>query len=285
MKRKIIAVLMAGALAASLAGCSTGLANEYVSIKQYKGIEVPQVLPEDVTDEEVETEIQLRLQMGVKREDIFLVTKLWPTEYEDGAKAIEDTLKRLDTDYVDLLILHQPVGNYLAGYKAMEEAYKAGKVKALGLSNFPQERIQDVIDHCEIKPQMVQVEAHPYYPQTELKAYLAKYEMVLMTWYPLGHGDKSLVGEEVFTKLAEKYGKTNAQIVLRWHVQAGNVIIPGSKNAEHIKDNFNIFDFALTEEEMAEIGKLDKNTRYYNMSLEDAAKNYLSLQIDFNAQE
>ena len=222
---------------------------------------------------------------GVKREDIFLVTKLWPTEYEDGAKAIEDTLKRLDTDYVDLLILHQPVGNYLAGYKAMEEAYKAGKVKALGLSNFPQERIQDVIDHCEIKPQMVQVEAHPYYPQTELKAYLAKYEMVLMAWYPLGHGDKSLVGEEVFTKLAEKYGKTNAQIVLRWHVQAGNVIIPGSKNADHIKDNFNIFDFTLTDEEMAEIGKLDKNTRYYNMSLEDAAKNYLSLQIDFNAQE
>lgn len=196
---------------------------------------------------------------GVKREDIFLV--------------------------VDLLILHQPVGNYLAGYKAMEEAYKAGKVKALGLSNFPQERIQDVIDHCEIKPQMVQVEAHPYYPQTELKAYLAKYEMVLMAWYPLGHGDKSLVGEEVFTKLAEKYGKTNAQIVLRWHVQAGNVIIPGSKNADHIKDNFNIFDFTLTDGEMAEIGKLDKNTRYYNMSLEDAAKNYLSLQIDFNAQE
>ena len=106
-----------------------------------------------------------------------------------------------------------------------------------------------------------------------------------MAWYPLGHGDKSLVGEEVFTKLAEKYGKTNAQIVLRWHVQAGNVIIPGSKNADHIKDNFDIFDFALTEEEMAEIGKLDKNTRYYNMSLEDAAKNYLSLQIDFNAQE
>ena len=222
---------------------------------------------------------------GVKREDIFLVTKLWPTEYEDGAKAIEDTLKRLGTDYVDLLILHQPVGNYLAGYHAMEEAYKAGKVKALGLSNFPEKLIQDVIDHCEIKPQMVQVEAHPYYPQTELKAYLAKYQMVLMAWYPLGHGDKSLVGEEVFTKLAQKYGKTNAQIVLRWHVQAGNIIIPGSKNADHIRDNFNIFDFALTEEEMAEIANVDKNTRYYNMSLEDAAKAYMANQIDFNAQE
>ena len=222
---------------------------------------------------------------GVKREDIFLVTKLWPTEYEDGMKAIDETLRRLDTAYVDLLILHQPVGNYLAAYKTMEEAYKAGKVKALGLSNFPEKLIQDVIDHCEIKPQMVQVEAHPYYPQTELKAFLAKYEMVLMAWYPLGHGDRSLVGEEVFTKLAQKYGKTNAQIVLRWHVQAGNVIIPGSKNAYHIKDNFNIFDFALTEDEMDEISKLDKNTRYYNMSLEDAAKAYMANQIDFNAQE
>ena len=222
---------------------------------------------------------------GVKREDIFLVTKLWPTEYEDGERAIEDTLKRLGTDYVDLLILHQPVGNYLAGYKAMEEAYRAGKVKALGLSNFPEKLIQDVIDHCEIKPQMVQVEAHPYYPQTELKQYLSKYQMVLMAWYPLGHGDKSLVNEEVFTELAKKYGKTNAQIVLRWHVQEGNVIIPGSKNAAHIRDNFDIFDFSLTEDEMARIAKVDKNTRYYNMSLEDAAKAYLASQIDFNAQE
>lgn len=222
---------------------------------------------------------------GVKREDIFLVTKLWPTEYEDGERAIEDTLKRLGTDYADLLILHQPVGNYLAGYQAMEEAYRAGKVKALGLSNFPEKLIQDVIDHCEIKPQMVQVEAHPYYPQTELKQYLSKYQMVLMAWYPLGHGDKSLVNEEVFTELAKKYGKTNAQIVLRWHVQAGNVIIPGSQNAAHIRDNFDIFDFSLTEDEMARIAKVDKNTRYYNMSLEDAAKAYLASQIDFNAQE
>ena len=109
--------------------------------------------------------------------------------------------------------------------------------------------------------------------------------MVLMACYPLGHGDKSLAAEEIFTKLAKKYGKTNAQIVLRWHVQAGNVIIPGSKNADHIRDNFDIFDFTLTEEEMGEIAKLDKNTRYYNMSLEDAAEKYMAIQIDFNAQE
>lgn len=222
---------------------------------------------------------------GVAREDIFLVTKLWPTQYEDGMKAIDESLARLDTPYVDLLILHQPVGNYLAAYKTMEEAYKAGKVKALGLSNFPDEQLDDVLAHCEIKPQMVQVEAHPYYPQTALKTKIAEFDMGLMAWYPLGHGDKSLVNEEIFTKLAQKYGKSNAQVVLRWHVQSGNVIIPGSKNPEHIKDNLNIYDFALTDEEMAEIAKLDKDTRYYNMSLEDAAKAYLGMALDFNAQE
>ena len=222
---------------------------------------------------------------GIKREDIFLVTKLWPTEYESGRKAIDDTLARLGTDYVDLLILHQPVGNYLAGYQAMEDAYKEGKVKTLGLSNFPEKLIQEVIDHCEITPQMVQVEAHPYYPQTELKKYLGKYGMVLMAWYPLGHGDKTLVQEPVFTSLAKKYGKTNAQIILRWHTQVVNIVIPGSKNAEHIKNNLDIFDFTLTEEDMAEIAKLDRDTRYYNMSLEDAAKAYLSLNLDFNNQK
>lgn len=222
---------------------------------------------------------------GVKREDIFLVTKLWPTEYENGKKAIEDTLERLGTDYIDLLILHQPVGNYIAGYKAMEEAYKAGKIKALGLSNFPEEQLRKVIDECEILPQMVQVEAHPYYPQTKLKKFLAKYKMALMAWYPLGHGDKSLVHEKVFSELAGKYGKSNAQIILRWHIQAGNVIIPGSKNPEHIRSNLDIFDFALTEAEMEKIAGLDKNTRYYNMPLEDAAKAYLSMNLDFNAQE
>lgn len=221
----------------------------------------------------------------MKREDIFLVTKLWPTEYENGKKAIEDTLERLGTDYIDLLILHQPVGNYIAGYKAMEEAYKAGKIKALGLSNFPEEQLRKVIDECEILPQMVQVEAHPYYPQTKLKKFLAKYKMALMAWYPLGHGDKSLVHEKVFSELAGKYGKSNAQIILRWHIQAGNVIIPGSKNPEHIRSNLDIFDFALTEAEMEKIAGLDKNTRYYNMPLEDAAKAYLSMNLDFNAQE
>ena len=220
---------------------------------------------------------------GVAREDIFLVTKLWPTVYTDE-NAIDETLARLGTDYVDLLFLHQPAGDWRTGYKMMEKAYKEGKVKALGLSNFPIDWLKEIIETAEIKPQMVQVEAHPYYPQTELKKVLAETGMGLMAWYPLGHGDKNLINEPVFTKLAEKYGKSNAQIILRWHVQSGNVIFPGSKNPAHIRDNFNIFDFALTDEEMAEIAAVDKDVRYYNATIEDAQK-YAKMAMDFNAQE
>ena len=204
---------------------------------------------------------------GVARKDIFLVTKLWPTVYEKET-AIDESLKRLDTDYIDLLFLHQPTDNWRKGYKAIEKAYKEGKVKAIGLSNFPDELLQEAIDTMEIKPQVVQVEAHPYYPQTKLKEILSQTDMALMAWYPLGHGDKNLIEEPLFSQLGKKYGKTNAQIILRWHTQCGNIVIPGSKNPEHIRDNFNIFDFSLTDEELSEIQKLDKNTRYYTATPE-----------------
>lgn len=220
---------------------------------------------------------------GVAREDIFLVTKLWPTVYTDE-NAVDETLARLGTDYVDLLFLHQPAGDWRTGYKMMEKAYKEGKAKALGVSNFPIEWLKEIIETAEIKPQMVQVEAHPYFPQTELKKVLAETGMGLMAWYPLGHGDKNLINEPVFTKLAKKYGKSNAQIILRWHVQSGDVIFPGSRNPAHIRDNFNIFDFTLTDEEMAEIAAVDKNVRYYNATIEEAQK-YAKMNMDFNAQE
>ncbi len=204
---------------------------------------------------------------GVKREDIFLVTKLWPTVYEKET-AVDETLSRLGTDYIDLLFLHQPTDNWREGYRNIEKAVKAGKVKAIGLSNFPDALLREAIDTMELKPQVVQVEAHPYYPQTELKKILAETSMGLMAWYPLGHGDKSLREEPVFTELAKKYGKTNAQIILRWHIQSGNVVIPGSKNPAHIRDNFNIFDFVLSDADMAEIAKVNKNKRYYAASPE-----------------
>ena len=199
---------------------------------------------------------------GVPREEIFLVTKLWPTVYEKET-AVDETLKRLGTDYIDLLFLHQPTDNWREGYRNIEKAVKAGKVKAIGLSNFPDELLKEAIDTMELKPQVVQVEAHPYYPQTELKKILAETGMGLMAWYPLGHGDKNLREEPVFMELAKKYGKTNAQIILRWHIQSGNVVIPGSKNPDHIRDNFDIFDFVLSDEDMAQIARVNKNKRYY----------------------
>ena len=200
---------------------------------------------------------------GAAREDIFLETKLWPSFYEQE-DAVEKTLERLGTDYIDLLLIHQPAGNYIAGYRLMEKAYKEGKVKAIGLSNFSAEQVQEILDKCEIKPAILQTELHPYSQERELKEFLAKEGIVIQAWYPLGHGDKALIGEDIFTRLAEKYNKSNAQIILRWHIQDGNVVIPGSKNPDHIKANFDLFDFELTDEEMAEIKKLDKNERYYH---------------------
>lgn len=221
---------------------------------------------------------------GVARDKIFVSTKLWPSVYEAGDAAIEGTLNRLGLDYVDMLILHQPVGNYLAAWKTMEKAYKEGKVRALGLSNFPQEKIAEVIDHAEIKPQLVTVECHPYFAQSDLREYLSQYGIVIEAWYPLGHGDKGLQEEPVFTKLAERYGKTAAQVILRWHVQMGTSIIPGSKNPAHIADNADIFDFELTDEEMAEVAKLDGTEKYYEAT-EEALAGYLAIKPDFDAQE
>ena len=204
---------------------------------------------------------------GLKREEIFLETKLWPSFYEQE-DAVEKTLERLDTDYIDLLLIHQPAGNYVAGYRQMEKAYKEGKVKAIGLSNFNQEQIQEILDICQVKPAILQTEVHPYYQEKKLKEFLSEQKMYIQAWYPLGHGDKALLEEPLFTELARKYGKSNAQIVLRWHIQDGNIVIPGSKNPAHIKNNFDLFDFALTDEEMARIAALDKNTRYYTSTAE-----------------
>lgn len=189
---------------------------------------------------------------------------------------MEKTLERLDTDYIDLLLIHQPAGNYAAGYKLMEKAYKEGKVKAIGLSNFTTVQIQEILNICEVKPAILQTEVHPYSQEQELKAFLEKENIIIQAWYPLGHGDKALLEEPVFSKLAQKYGKSNAQIILRWHIQAGNVVIPGSKNPEHIRANFDLFDFRLNDEEMTEVAALNKNKRYYT-STPELLKSYAEM--------
>ena len=202
-------------------------------------------------------------ESGVDRTEVFLSTKLWPSEYENE-NAVDETLERLGVDYVDLLYIHQPAGNWLAGYRMLEKAYKEGKAKSIGISNFEGKYMEELETKWEIVPQFIQAEAHPYFTQTELRKTLDKYDIKLMSWYPLGHGDKSLINEPVFAELGKKYGKSSAQIILRWHTQMGFVVIPGSKNVDHIRDNLDILDFKLTDEEMAEIAGLDKNERYYH---------------------
>lgn len=206
-------------------------------------------------------------QSKVPRENIFLETKIWPSFYEQE-DAVERTLERLDTDYIDLLLIHQPAGNYIAGYRLMEKAYKEGKVKAIGLSNFNEEQIKEILNICEIRPTVLQTEVHPYYQAKKLKKFLDEEQIVIQAWYPLGHGDKELLEEPLWKKLGEKYRKSPAQIILRWHIQSGNVVIPGSKNLEHIRDNFRLFDFKLTEKEMEEIAALERNKRYYTSTPE-----------------
>ena len=220
---------------------------------------------------------------GVARRDIFLETKLWPSFYEQ-ADAVDKTLARLDTDYIDLLLIHQPAGNYIAGYQLMEKAYKEGKVRAIGLSNFTPEQIREILDICEVKPAVLQTEVHPYSQEKELKAFLAKEGMVIQAWYPLGHGDKALREEPLFTELAKKYGKSNTQIILRWHIQAGDIVIPGSKNPDHIKADLDLFDFALTDGEMEKIAAMDRRKRYYH-STPELLKQYAEIVPDVDGQK
>ncbi len=209
-------------------------------------------------------------ESGVERHEIFLSTKLWPSEYEN-ANAVNETLERLGVDYVDLLYIHQPAGNWLAGYRQLEKAYQDGKAKAIGISNFEGEFIAELETKWEIAPQFIQVEAHPYFAQDELRKTLDKYGIRLMAWYPLGHGDKSLIEEPIFRRLGDKYDKTPAQVILRWHTQMGFVVIPGSKNVAHIRDNLDILDFTLTDDEMEEISNLNKGKRYYTRTAEALA--------------
>ena len=220
---------------------------------------------------------------GLPREEIFLETKLWPSFYEDE-EAVDKTLERLGTDYIDLLLIHQPAGNYVAGYRQMEKACKEGKVRAIGLSNFNQGQIEEILSLCEVKPAVLQTEVLPYFQERGLKKFLERAGMVIQAWYPLGHGDKALLEEPLFAELAKKYGKTNAQVILRWHIQAGNIVIPGSKNPAHIKDNFDLFDFSLTEEEMAKIAALDKDTRYYT-STPEMLRRYAEMVPDVDGQK
>ena len=219
----------------------------------------------------------------VAREDLFITSKLFPQSYPYAryGKDIDATLERLGTDYVDLLLLHQPYGEYVSAWRAMEEAVEAGKVRSIGLSNFSAAKVHEILDVARIVPAVLQVEAHPYWNQHALKAALADTGVVFEAWYPLGHGDKALLAEPALTGPAAKYGKTAAQVVLRWHLQEGNVTFPKTLSPQHMADNLDIFDFTLTEEEMAAVNALPQRP-YYQVPDEPPA--FATTVMDYSRQ-
>lgn len=208
---------------------------------------------------------------GLKREDYFLETKLGPTLYEND-QAIDDTLKRLGVDYIDLMLLHHPVNNYIYAYKMLEKSYKEGKIKAIGISNFTVDKIQEILEQCEIVPAVMQLECHPYYPAEHVKAFCDSHGIALQSWYPLGHSNNDMLSDEVFISLANKYHKSTVQIILRWHTQMGFGLVPGSKTPSHIKENAEIYDFRLTDEEIALIATVNKHQPFYQVTEESLHK-------------
>ena len=209
-------------------------------------------------------------ESGVKREDIWITSKLWPSEYGKGKtmEGIKKMLTRLNITYIDLLLLHQQFGDYVNAWKDMEEAKSLGLVKSIGISNF-NENLDDFLSHASIKPSVIQVECHPYFAEHELKKKLEPYGTKLESLYPLGHANRGLLNEKIFLELAKKYNKTPAQIILRWHIEEGNIVFPKSTNEIHMKENIDIFDFSLTEEEMKEISKLDCGKRFFTLNLKE----------------
>ena len=206
---------------------------------------------------------------GIARKEIFLSTKLWPSEYSN-IRAVDETLERLGTDYIDLLFIHQPTSNWRDGYKRLLEAYGAGKVRSIGISNFEGEYIEALLKEFKERPQVIQVECHPFFPQNELRKITDKEDIKIMSWYPLGGKGMTsgLLNDPIVRSLADRYHKSTAQIVLKWHIQMGFIVIPGSKNVDHIKSNIDIYDFELTDDDMKEMAKLDNGERRYTRTKE-----------------
>ena len=204
----------------------------------------------------------------VKREDIFVTTKMWTSDFSNGKAAIDASLKRLDLEYIDLMILHhsQP-HNDVQAYKAMEDAVKEGKLKSIGLSNYyTADDFDRLVNATTIKPAVLQNETHPYHQSQDIKNHISKYGTVMESWFPLGGrgNTKDLFNDATIKSIAEAHKKTSAQILLRWHLQDNNIAIPGSSNPDHILENYQIFDFELSNDEMNKIKSLDKNKRFAN---------------------
>lgn len=200
------------------------------------------------------------VKSGVPRKDIFLTTKVWIEHYgyEEAKKAVLESMRKLQTEYLDLVLLHQPFSDYYGAYRALEDLYGEGKLRAIGVSNFYPDRLVDIASFSRIKPMVNQVETHPFHQQTEAKKWMDKYGIQMEAWAPFGEGREGLFENPVLAQLAEKYNKTTAQIILRWHIQRGVVVIPKSTHKARMEENLQVFDFVLEPEDMNRISALDK---------------------------
>ena len=220
---------------------------------------------------------------GIPREQIFLTSKIWHNECGEGVteKAIDRMLKRLNLSYVDLLLIHWPVGDYCGAWKDMEKAVEAGKLKSIGLSNFKKKNLDDILKIAKVMPAVDQVECHPYAPCDDLRKELDKIICYIEAWSPIGRGNAELLNEQVLVDLSKTYNKTVAQVILRWHIEKGNIIFPKSPNPVHIKENMDIFDFKLTKEEIEKIDGLKREpifTAKWEAKLENIAYRFVSLE-------
>lgn len=210
-------------------------------------------------EEEVGSAIQ---KSGVPREEIFLTSKVWIEHYgyEECKKSVLDSLKKLKTDYIDLMLLHQPFGDYYGAWRALEDLYDEGRLRAIGISNFYPDRTVDIASFSRIKPMVNQIEIHPHNQQKSAKEWNEKYGLRLEAWAPFGEGRGGMFDLPELREIGEKYNKTTAQVILRWHLQRGIIVIPKSTHIERMQENLNIFDFELSAEDMAKIAALDKST-------------------------
>ena len=259
--------------------------NKVPTVKLNNGVEMPQLgfgtlhLPQETCAENVANAIRLGFRLidtaknyaneeevgrgikisGVPREQLFITTKLWIKDYgyERAKQAFEASLKRLGTDYIDLYLLHQPFGDVHGAWRALEELYEEGKIRAIGVSNFYPDRLVDICSFSRIKPMVNQVEVHPFYQQEEAKKWMDKYSVQIEAWAPFGEGRGNMFQNPVLNEIGKKYGKSAAQVILRWHLQRGVVVIPKSTHIERMQENLNVFDFALSAEDMARIAALD----------------------------
>ena len=219
-----------------------------------------------------EKEVGLAIkESGIKRDEIFITTKLWVQdyEYEDALKAFDLSLKKLNVDYIDLYLLHKPYGNYYAAWRALEKLYKEGLIRAIGVTSFSNERLQDLFLHNEIKPALNQLETHPFLQQTAANAFLKKEGIAHEAWAPFAEGKNNIFSNPILEKIAKNHGKTIGNVILRWLNQRDVIVIPKSVKKERIFENFNIFDFSLSDAEMQAIATLDtgKSPIYDDMDL------------------